>query len=106
MTSGTSSRQWLGATLLAAARPQSAISSEGSVAESPSDSKVSREFWKRFESLPEHIQTRAREAYALWQEDRRHPGLYFKQVSQRQPICPLSWVSITGRLRSGKTPVW
>jgi hypothetical protein len=50
------------------------------------ESRVSRDFWRRFETLPPEAQERAREAYALWQADPRHPGLHFKQVSQRQPI--------------------
>ena len=56
------------------------------MAESEVESRVTRDFWKRFDALPEHVQDRAREAYALWQRDRRHPGLHFKRVSQRQPI--------------------
>lgn len=50
------------------------------------ESRVTRDFWKRFAALPEQVQARAREAYALWQANARHPGLHFKRVSPRQPI--------------------
>ena len=50
------------------------------------ESRVSREFWKRFGLLPPNVQERARGAYALWQQNPRHPSLHFKRISQRQPI--------------------
>jgi hypothetical protein len=37
-------------------------------------------------SIQEHVQRRAREAYRLFQENPRHPGLQFKQVHPSRPI--------------------
>ncbi|MCH7639712.1 MAG: hypothetical protein IH855_09655 [Bacteroidetes bacterium] len=50
------------------------------------ESRVTRDFWKRFSSLPTHVQERARTSYALWIENPRHPRLHFKRISKRQPI--------------------
>ena len=50
------------------------------------ESRVTRDFWKRFDALPDDVQNRARAAYALWLDDDRHPSLHFKRISDRQPI--------------------
>ena len=36
--------------------------------------------------LPEHVRRQARVAYALFQQNPRHPGLHFKQVHPSRPI--------------------
>jgi len=49
-------------------------------------SSVTKEFRKRLVRLLAAVQEQAARAYALWHSDPHHPGLQFKQVSQRQPI--------------------
>jgi hypothetical protein len=44
------------------------------------------EFWACFDRLPERVQAAAREAFALWQRDPRHPSLHFKKLHAREPI--------------------
>ncbi|MAS91788.1 MAG: hypothetical protein CMO55_01225 [Verrucomicrobiales bacterium] len=44
------------------------------------NSSTTSRFRKLFEDLPEQIQRVAREKYALWKEDSRHPSLHFKQI--------------------------
>ncbi len=36
--------------------------------------------------LPQEVQHRARETYELWKQNNNHPGLYFKQVHDKEPI--------------------
>jgi hypothetical protein len=43
-------------------------------------SRASRRFWERFDSLPRDVQTIARRAFRLWQDDPWHPSLHFKQL--------------------------
>ena len=49
-------------------------------------SRVTPDFWNQFGALPVDVPERAREAYALWLSDPRHPGLHYKRVSPSQPI--------------------
>ncbi len=43
-------------------------------------------FWDCFDALPSEIQKVAREAFAIWQRDARHPGLHFKRVHPKKPL--------------------
>ncbi|MBK1640909.1 hypothetical protein CKO12_03250 [Chromatium okenii] len=38
------------------------------------------DFWNHYRQLPQDIQRRADKAYALLQENPRHPSLHFKKV--------------------------
>ena len=49
-------------------------------------SRVNERFRKAFDSLPEDIQRRAREAYARWHENPAHPSLQYKKVHDTQPV--------------------
>jgi hypothetical protein len=49
-------------------------------------SKASSKFWRAYERLPTPVQAKAREAYALWLENPRHPSLQFKKVHDRYDI--------------------
>jgi hypothetical protein len=49
-------------------------------------SRVTKEFRKLLEQLPEKIKDQAARAYSLWRSDAFHPSLQFKRVSRRQPI--------------------
>lgn len=44
------------------------------------------QFWKLYNALPEEIRRRADRAYKLWQINPNAHGLYFKRVSERQPL--------------------
>ena len=44
------------------------------------------QFWKRYDALPGDVQRRADAAYQLWQTNPHAHGLYFKRVSQKQPV--------------------
>ena len=43
-------------------------------------------FWDCFDALPADIQKLAREAFATWQRDARHPSLHFKKVHPTEPL--------------------
>jgi hypothetical protein len=47
--------------------------------------KTQRRFWKHFDALPPGVQKLAREKYALWKRDPRHPSLHFEE--RRNGIC-------------------
>ena len=47
--------------------------------------KTHRRFWKHFDGLPSAIQKLAREKYALWKRDPRHPSLHFEK--RRNGVC-------------------
>lgn len=49
-------------------------------------SRTNERFRKAFDSLPEDVRRRAREAYARWQENPAHPALQYKKVHDTQPI--------------------
>ena len=50
------------------------------------NSRTTRRFRELFASLPVGVQRQAKDAYALFQLNPRHPGLHFKQVQQAPPI--------------------
>ena len=50
------------------------------------NSKVTKEFRKRFKRLPPDIQKQARAAYRLWKVDPYYPGLQFKRIDSQEPI--------------------
>lgn len=43
-------------------------------------SKVDPAFWRRFNSLPAHVQQLARKSYLIWLENPFHPSLRFKKL--------------------------
>lgn len=43
------------------------------------------EFWEYFAQLPKPIRLKAAKAFALWQNNPKHPSLHFKKVNSRQP---------------------
>jgi hypothetical protein len=43
-------------------------------------------FWKQFAALPERVQRRAYRAYQLWRVNPFAHSLYFKRVSDSEPI--------------------
>ena len=49
-------------------------------------SSFNRRFNRLFRRLPAHVQKRALEKLALWEETPLHPSLHFKKVSQREPL--------------------
>lgn len=49
-------------------------------------SVTTSQFWKLYDALPEEMQRRADRAYALWQINPSAHGLYFKRVSNQQPV--------------------
>ncbi|MCA1600661.1 MAG: hypothetical protein LC776_03100 [Acidobacteria bacterium] len=42
-------------------------------------SSTTDSFWRAYHSLPHEIQTEARKAYRLWQQNPRHPSLRFER---------------------------
>jgi hypothetical protein len=49
-------------------------------------SRTIASFWKQFEDLPVEVQRRAYRAYRLWRSYPLAQGLYFKRVSDTEPI--------------------
>lgn len=49
-------------------------------------SKATRKFRRLFDALPDDVQRRARQAYALWRADPAHPSIKFKRVDDEEPI--------------------
>ena len=49
-------------------------------------SRALEQFWDCLDALPAEVRNLAREAFALWQRDPRHPSLHFKSVHARKPI--------------------
>ena len=49
-------------------------------------SKTTERFRQAYDALPEHVQQRARAAYALFASDPSHPSLRFKQAHTARPI--------------------
>ena len=71
-------------------------------------SRTTRRFRKAFAELPSDIQVRARQAYATFRENPRHPGLRFKRVHASRPIYSVR-VALGYRalgVRDGDTVVW
>ena len=50
------------------------------------NSRTTRRFRELFTLLPVVAQRQARDAYRLFQQNPRHPGLHFKQVHPSPPI--------------------
>jgi hypothetical protein len=50
------------------------------------NSKTTQRFRRAFAALPRDVQRQARESYLLFQNNPRHPGLWFKRIHARQPI--------------------
>ncbi len=49
-------------------------------------SRTTRRFREAYGRLPEHVRSRAREAYRRFRDDPAHPSLRFKRVHATQPI--------------------
>ncbi len=43
-------------------------------------SKVTSNFWKLFNDLPENVQNLAVKNYEIWRENPLHPSLHFKNI--------------------------
>ncbi len=50
------------------------------------NSNTSAAFWKHYRVLLPEIRRRAREAYKLWRNNPAHPSLFFKRVTENQPL--------------------
>lgn len=44
------------------------------------------EFWKRFDALPNHLQTLARKNFELLKQDPQHPSLHYKSVGRFRSV--------------------
>ena len=49
-------------------------------------SRISHDFRECFSRLPTAIQSSARKAYRLWQQNPAHPGLQFKRIHGSEPL--------------------
>jgi hypothetical protein len=45
-------------------------------------SQATDDFWKAFDELPAEVKEAARQAFARWSVDVRHPSLHFKHLSR------------------------
>jgi hypothetical protein len=72
------------------------------------NSHTTQRFREALKELPKEIRQGAREAYRLWQQDSRYPGLHFKRIHATKPIysvrVALGWRAV-GVLR-GDDMVW
>lgn len=50
-------------------------------------SRTTSRFRKAYDRLPERIRRQAKEAYALFESDPRHPSLRYKKVHPKKTIC-------------------
>lgn len=72
------------------------------------NSRTTRQFRELLAALPRHVRQQAREAYRLFRDNPRHPGLHFKRVHEYPPIFSAR-VGIGFRaigVRDGNTIVW
>lgn len=72
------------------------------------NSRTTRQFRESLAALPRHARQQAREAYRLFRDNPRHPGLHFKRVHDDPPISSAR-VGIGFRavgVRDGNTIVW
>jgi hypothetical protein len=72
------------------------------------NSRTTRQFRELFAALPGHVRKQARQAYRLFLQDPRHPGLHLKQVHAEPPIYSAR-VGISFRavgVLDGNTVVW
>jgi hypothetical protein len=71
-------------------------------------SRTTRRFRELFATLPQRVQSQAREAYRLFRDNPGHPGLHFKQVHSRPPVFSAR-VGISYRavcVKEGNEAVW
>ena len=71
-------------------------------------SRTTRRFRELLGALPRHVRQQAREAYRLFRDSPRHPGLHFKRVHEDPPTFSAR-VGIGFRavgVRDGNTIVW
>ena len=72
------------------------------------NSRTTRQFRELLAALPRHVRKQAREAYRLFRENSRHPGLHFKRVHD-DPAIFSARVGIGYRavgVRDGNAIVW
>lgn len=72
------------------------------------NSRTTRQFRELLAALPRHVRKQTREAYRLFRENSRHPGLHFKRVHDDPPIFSAR-VGIGYRavgVRDGNAIVW
>ncbi|MBC8867900.1 MAG: hypothetical protein H8E44_00695 [Planctomycetes bacterium] len=72
------------------------------------NSRTTRQFRELLAALPRHVRQQAREAYRLFRDNSRHPGLHFKRVHDDPPIFSAR-VGIGNRavgVRDGDAIVW
>jgi len=50
------------------------------------DTRTTPEFWRRFATLPLHIQLLARENFKLFKQNPSHPSLHFKPIKRRGQV--------------------
>ena len=50
------------------------------------NSRPTRQFRELLAALPRHVKQQVREAYRLFRDNPRHPGLHFKRVHQEPPL--------------------
>ncbi len=62
-------------------------------------------FWNLFDTLPPEIQRLASKSYRLWRVNPSAKGLYFKRVSQSEPIYSGRGYRALGLLEDG-TVYW
>ena len=59
--------------------------------------KATGQFWKRFNELPEHVQSLARKNFALLVENPRHPSLHFKRIRTSRGVLASARVGMAYR---------
>ena len=71
-------------------------------------SRVNERFRKAFDSLPEAVQRKARDAYARWRENPAHPSLSFKKIHHTLPVysvrIELGWRAVG--IRDDDDMIW
>ena len=72
-------------------------------------SHATPDFWRQFYALPAGVRKQTRDAYRLWRDDPRYPGLHFKRIQASDP--PLYSVRIGLRwralaVRQGDDLIW
>ena len=50
------------------------------------NSRVTEDFVACFARLPQPVKDQAQKNYRLWKQNHRHPSLFFKRVSDREPL--------------------
>ncbi len=49
-------------------------------------SRKTKSFKKLFERLPSEVKEQARQSYILWSQNRLHPSLHFKKISEQKDL--------------------